>query len=167
MSADDSQPTKPACAAHAGQLYQLTFIFDGKCQLYSIASTALPWLPDVGIIIRNIETPQQSLTVQCDEPPFLLVSVGITAEQTWHRQDTTDERWSRAGLLTLVQDIVRDRFEHVSDTVRGDISENWESAKSDRTCCPGGPVTAKYHTLTANGRDNHHIRSHANTDGKS
>lgn len=119
MSVDDSQPTNPACAAHVGPLYQPTLIFDEGCQLYLTASEAPPWLPDVDTIVRNIDTAQQSLTVQCDEPPFPLVSVDITAKQTWHREDTTDERWSRAGLLTLVQDIVRDRFKHYTDTVRG------------------------------------------------
>jgi predicted DCC family thiol-disulfide oxidoreductase YuxK len=155
MSTNDTQSTETADADHAEPAYDAVLIFDGECPLCSAAATALRQLPKVGVIEWNSDVAQRFLAAQFDDPPFALVLVDGAADQLWIGPAAAGELCDRAGLPTLVQDIVADNFERVGDAVRGVAGAKRVSADIDATRSLSETAATEYRTLAANARRTH------------
>jgi len=161
MSTNETQSTDTADADHAEPAYDAVLIFDGECPLCSTAATALRRLPNVGVIEWNSDVAQRFLAAQFGDPPFALVFVDGTADQLWIGPAAASELCDRAGLPTLVQDIVASKFERVGDAVRGVAGAKRESADIDGTRSLNAAAAAGYQTLAANARHTHGLEGPA------
>lgn len=119
MSTNDTQSTETVDTDHAEPAYEAVLIFDGECPFCSAAATALRQLPEIGVVEWNNDAAKQLLAAQFDDPPFALVLVDGSADRLWIGPAAAGELCDRAGIPTLVQDIVADNFERVGDAVRG------------------------------------------------
>jgi len=155
MSTNDTQSTETADADHAEPAYDAVLIFDGECPLCSAAATALRQLPKVGVIEWDSDVAQRFLASQFDDPPFALVLVDKAANQLWIGPAAAGELCDRAGLPTLVQDIVADNFESVDEAVRGVAGAKRESADIDGTRSLSETAATEYWMLAANARRTH------------
>ena len=152
MSTNDTQSTGTVDIDHAEPAYEAVLIFDGECPFCSAAATALP---QVGVIEWNNDAAQQLLAAQFDDPPFALVLVDGRTDQLWIGPAAAGELCDRAGIPTLVQDIVADNFERVGDAVRGVAGAKREPANLDGTRSLNAAAAAEYQTLAANARQTH------------
>ena len=155
MNTSDTQSTETVDADHAEPAYGTVLIFDGECPFCSAAATALRQLPQVGVIEWNNDAAQQLLAAQFDDPPFALVLVDGRTDQLWIGPAAAGELGDRAGIPTLVQDIVADNFERVGDAVRGVAGAKREPANLDGTRSLNAAAAAEYQTLAANARQTH------------
>jgi predicted DCC family thiol-disulfide oxidoreductase YuxK len=155
MSTNDTQSTEPVDTDHAEPAYEAVLIFDGECPCCSAAATALRQLPEIGVVEWNNDAAQQLLAAQFDDPPFALVLVDGRADRLWIASTAVGELCDRAGIPTLVQDIVADNFERVGDAVRGVAGAKWEPADLDGTRSLNAAAAAGYQTLATNARRTH------------
>jgi predicted DCC family thiol-disulfide oxidoreductase YuxK len=156
MSAENSSKGRlPVGECDTATPYEAVLIFDGECPFCSAAAAALRRLPEVGVIAWNDDAAQRFLATQFNQPPFTLVFVAVTADEMWLGQAAAGELCDRAGLPTLVQDIVEDNFERIGDVVRGVAGAKRESADPDGTHSLNAAAVAEYQTLAANARRTH------------
>jgi len=155
MTTNETQSTETADADHAEPAYDAVLIFDGECPFCSAAATALRQLPEIGFVEWNNDAAQQLLAAQFDDPPFALVLVDGRADRLWIGSAAAGELCDRAGIPTLVQDIVADNFERVGDAVRGVAGSKRESADIDGTRSLTETAATRYRTLAANARRTH------------
>jgi hypothetical protein len=156
MSAENSSKGRlPVGECDTATPYEAVLIFDGECPLCSAAATALRQLPEIGVVKWNNDAAQQLLAAQFDDPPFALVLVDGRADRLWIGPAAAGELCDRAGILTLVQDIVADNFERVGDAVRGIAGAKREPANLDGTRSLNAAAAAEYQTLAANARQTH------------
>lgn len=151
MSTKDTQPTETVDADHA----ESAPIFVGEYPLCSAGATALQQLPKVGVIEWNSDLAQRVLAAQSDDPPFALIIVDGTADRLLIGPAAASELCERAGLPTLVQDLVADNFEHVGDAVRGVAGVKRESADIDGTRSLSEDAATEYQVLAVNARWTH------------
>ena len=155
MSTDDTQSTETVDTDHAEPAYEAVLIFDGECPFCSAAATSLRQLPEVGVVEWNDDAAQQFLAAQFDDSPFALVLVDGRADRLWSGPAAAGELCGRAGIPTLVQDIVADNFERVGDAVRGVAGSKRQPADLDGTRSLNAAAAAEYQTLAANARRTH------------
>ncbi|QFU81184.1 thiol-disulfide oxidoreductase DCC family protein [Natronorubrum aibiense] len=93
-------------------------LYDGDCPFCSAASTAMRQLETVGAVAWNDPAAQAFLEVQFGKPPFALFFVDGEAERVWAGRAAAGELCRRAGMPTLVQDIVDENYERVADAIQ-------------------------------------------------
>lgn len=93
-------------------------IYDGDCPFCSAASSALRRVDGVGAVAWEAESAQAFLEAQFEDVPFALVFVDGEEDSVRVGRDAAAELCGRAGVPTLVQDIVGDNYESIADAVR-------------------------------------------------
>ena len=98
--------------------YDAVLLYDGDCPFCSAASSALRHLHDVGVVAWEDEAAQSFLEAQFGEVPFALVLADVRAEKLWIGREAARELCERAGMPTLIQDVVGDNYETLADAIR-------------------------------------------------
>ena len=93
-------------------------VFDGDCPFCSAAASALRRTRDVGVVAWSDEAAQSLLAAQFGEVPFALALADGDEEVVYVGRDAAGELCERAGLPTLVGDLVGENYESVADAVR-------------------------------------------------
>lgn len=93
-------------------------LYDGDCAFCSAASRALRHLDEIGVVPWNHPTAQSFLVTQFGEAPFALMLVDREAETIWAGRAAAQELCARAGMPSLVEDIVAESYDEVADAVR-------------------------------------------------
>ncbi|WP_440006466.1 DCC1-like thiol-disulfide oxidoreductase family protein [Halomicrococcus sp. SG-WS-1] len=98
--------------------YDAVLVFDGDCPFCSAAASALRRLRDVGAISWEDDAAQTFLRAQFGETPFALVLADRRTGTVYVGREAARELCDRAGMPTLVQDIVGENYESVADAIR-------------------------------------------------
>ncbi len=98
--------------------YHAVLVFDGDCPFCSAAASALRRVRGVGAIPWGDDAAQSFLDAQFDETPFALVFAEREEGRVYVGRDAARELCERAGMPTLVGDIVGDNYESIADAIR-------------------------------------------------
>ncbi len=98
--------------------YHAVLVFDGDCPFCSAAASALRRLEGVGGIPWGDDAAQSFLDAQFGETPFALVFADREDGRVYVGREAARELCERAGLPTLVGDIVGDNYESIADAIR-------------------------------------------------
>ncbi|WP_158056871.1 DCC1-like thiol-disulfide oxidoreductase family protein [Halorussus halophilus] len=98
--------------------YHAVLVYDGECPFCSAAASALRRLKGIGAIAWEDESAQNFLRAQFGETPFAMVFVDRDEQQVWVGREAARELCERAGMPTLVQDVVGDNYESLADAIR-------------------------------------------------
>ena len=98
--------------------YDAVLVFDGDCPFCSAAASALRRLRDVGAISWEDDAAQSFLEAQFGGTPFALVLADRRTETVYVGREAARELCDRAGMPTLVQDIVGENYESIADAIR-------------------------------------------------
>lgn len=98
--------------------YHAVLVYDGECPFCSAAASALRRLEDVGAVAWKDESAQNFLRAQFGETPFAMVFVDREEAHVWVGREAARELCERAGMPTLVGDIVGDNYESLADAIR-------------------------------------------------
>lgn len=93
-------------------------IYDGDCPFCSAASSALRRVDGVGAVAWEAESAQAFLEAQFGETPFALVFVDREAGVVRVGRDAAADLCERAGMPTLIRDVIGDNYESIADAVR-------------------------------------------------
>lgn len=98
--------------------YSAVLVFDGDCPFCSAAASALRRVRGVGAVPWGDDAAQSFLDAQFDETPFALVFVDDEEGRVYVGREAARELCERAGMPTLVGDIVGDNYESIADAIR-------------------------------------------------
>lgn len=93
-------------------------IYDGDCPLCSAVATALRCLPEAGAVRWDDGDAQAFLEAQFGERPFAMFFVDAAEGRVYAGRAAAREVCERAGMPALLQDVVSDNYERLSDAVR-------------------------------------------------
>lgn len=98
--------------------YDGVLVFDGDCPFCSAAASALRHVEGVGAVAHGDPGSAAFLRAQFDDTPFALVLADYADETVYVGRDAASELCERAGMPTLVRDVVGSNYESVADAVR-------------------------------------------------
>ena len=98
--------------------YHAVLVFDGECPFCSAAASALRRLRGVGAVPWDDRAAQSFLEAQFDEIPFALVFADSEEGRVYVGREAARELCERAGVPTLIQDVVGDNYESIADAIR-------------------------------------------------
>lgn len=93
-------------------------LYDGECAFCSAASRAVQQLDETGVLPWEHPAAQSFLVTQFGEAPFALMLIDGDAEKIWAGRAAAQELCARAGMPSLVEDIVAESYDGVADAVR-------------------------------------------------
>lgn len=93
-------------------------VYDGDCPFCDAVATALRRLPDAGAVQWDAEPAQAFLSAQFDEVPYATFLVDADEGRVYAGRAAAREVCERAGMPVLLQDVVGDNYERLSDAVR-------------------------------------------------
>lgn len=98
--------------------FESVLVYDGDCPFCSAASSALRRTRGVGVVPWEDEAAQRFLEMQFEDAPFALVFVDGGARKVYVGREAARELCERAGLPTLMSDLVGENYEAIADAVR-------------------------------------------------
>lgn len=98
--------------------YHAVLVFDGDCPFCSAAASALRRVRGVGAIPWDTEAAQSFLEAQFDATPFALVFADDEEGRVYVGREAARELCERAGVPTLIRDVVGDNYESIADAIR-------------------------------------------------
>jgi len=138
--------------------YRGVLIFDGDCPFCSAAASALRRLDDVAAVEWDHEASQAFLEAQFGETPFALVLVDRAAETVWVGREAARELCDRAGVPTLVQDVVGDNYESLADAIRTVTGVDREPDAYHGEFPLAAPAAERFPDLSRHARKTHRPR---------
>jgi len=98
--------------------FTTVLVYDGDCPFCSAAASALRRVEDVGVVAWNDPAAQAFLRAQFDDASFALFLADRERGTVYAGREAARELCDRAGLPVLVQDLVGENYESVTDAVR-------------------------------------------------
>jgi predicted DCC family thiol-disulfide oxidoreductase YuxK len=98
--------------------YDGVLVFDGDCPFCSAAASALRHVDGIGAVAHCDPESEAFLRAQFEDTPFALVFADAANETVYVGRYAASELCDRAGMPTLVTDMVGENYESIADAVR-------------------------------------------------
>lgn len=96
-------------------------IYDGECAFCSAAAVAIRRIDDVGVVSWSDAEAQRFLEAQFDDVPFSLVFIDGESNTVFVGRDAARELASRAGVPSLVRQLIDRRYQSMAETVQATV----------------------------------------------
>ncbi|WP_423745078.1 DCC1-like thiol-disulfide oxidoreductase family protein (plasmid) [Haladaptatus sp. SPP-AMP-3] len=137
--------------------YRAVLVFDGDCPFCSAAASALRRVRGVGAVPWDDAAAQSFLEAQFDETPFALVLAEREEERVYVGRDAARELCERAGVPTLVGDIVGDNYESIADAIRTVTGVDGDPDPYHGVHSMAEDARDRFDSLSANARSMSHV----------